>query len=74
MPKFLFADNADDVDSSLYLVHTQPPRFIAALQGDEEEPQLKMHWLDTAPPDLYAPDVRRLMLEASAYVRRALDE
>lgn len=77
LPKFLAADDADTDCSDFFLVHTQAPRFIARLTfngtGENAEQVLEPHWIDQ-PDTLSDADLRALMTQASAYVRRALDE
>lgn len=77
LPVFLLAENADDEKSPLYVIHTRAPRFIAELRtegtGERAEQVLDVTWQDAA-PDLKSPAIHLLMRQASAYLRRALDE
>lgn len=73
LPKFLLADDADDEHSPTWLVHTQPPRFIARVGEHNGEQILEPRWQDS-PENFSDATLRELMQQASAYLRRALDE
>lgn len=46
LPKFLIADNSQEVPEKIFVVHTEVPRFI--IEGDIEdiESDMLVHWID----------------------------
>lgn len=49
LPKFLIADNSQEVPEKIFVVHTEIPRFI--IEGDIEdiESDMLVHWIDEEP-------------------------
>jgi len=62
LPKFLLADNTDH-PSSIFIIHTEFPRFIINLENDEVE------WLE----DFTKEDERELSEEAERLIAQAND-
>ncbi|MCW5515930.1 hypothetical protein [Muriicola sp. Z0-33] len=66
LPKFLLADNTDH-PSSIFIVHTEYPRFIINLENDEVE------WLEDFTKEdekELSQEAERLILEASNFYDR----
>ena len=62
LPKFLLADNTDH-PSSIFVVHTEYPRFIINLENDEVE------WLE----DFTREDEKELSDEAERLIAQATE-
>lgn len=60
LPKFILGDNTDHPDS-IYVIHTEYPRFIINLENDEVE------WLE----DFDKEDEKELSSEAEALINQA---
>ncbi len=67
LPHFLIADNTDQPDS-LYIVHTQYPRFVWDIQNDDLE------WFDEleGEEDELVNEVANLMETAEAFYEREM--
>lgn len=74
IPRFILGHDADNEKSETFLLHTQKPRFLASpgIQGDEAVLEI-LQWIDPV-ADFSDPGIRQLMHDASAYLRRAVDE
>ncbi|QLE00057.1 hypothetical protein HX109_00230 [Galbibacter sp. BG1] len=62
LPKFLLGDNTDYPDS-IFIIHTDYPRFIINLENDEVE------WLEDFSPE----DEKELASEAENLIQQAND-
>lgn len=62
LPKFLLADNTDH-PSSIFIVHTEYPRFIINLENDEVD------WME----DFTKEDEKELSDEAERLIAQAMD-
>lgn len=49
LPKFLLADNSQEAPDSLYVVHTEAPRFILEGDMDDFSTNQVIHWIDEPP-------------------------
>jgi hypothetical protein len=66
LPKFLLADNSD-LPETMFIVHTEFPRFVLNLETDEVE------WLEEFSPedqDELETETARLIEEATAFYDR----
>ncbi len=69
LPKFLLGDNTD-FPESIFIVHTEFPRFVINLENDEVE------WFDQLeeePGVDLEKEVAQLILEAEAFYQREVD-
>jgi hypothetical protein len=48
LPKFLLADNSQEMLGKLYVVHNEAPRFILEGSDDDFSEDQVMHWIDDA--------------------------
>jgi hypothetical protein len=51
LPKFLLADNSQEAPDTIYVVHTETPRFIVESDIDDFYSNQIMHWIDGEPGD-----------------------
>jgi hypothetical protein len=70
VPKFLLADDMEM--SRVFVVHTEPPRFIAEVLVRSDDTLLDPHWFDDAPID--GPGLRELMSQATQFYQRCLEQ
>lgn len=76
LPQFLLAHDEDDEQSETFLIHTQEPRFIARVdpETDSLEPVITVLWWENDGAMARREELVPLMKQASAYIRRALDD
>lgn len=51
LPRFLLADNSLETPDSIFVVHTETPRFIIEADIDDFESNQVIHWIDDEPGD-----------------------
>jgi hypothetical protein len=51
LPKFLLADNSQEAPDTIYVVHTETPRFIVESDIDDFYANQEVHWIDGEPGD-----------------------
>lgn len=51
LPKFLLADNSLETPDTIFVVHTQIPRFIVEADIDDFWNNQVVHWIDDEPGD-----------------------
>ena len=69
IPKFLVGDNTDH-DDSVYIIHTEYPRFVIDLENDDIE------WFDNIESENdtdAAAEVQTLMQQAEEFYQREVD-
>lgn len=71
LPKYLIADNSQELPDSIFVVCTQHPRFIVESDVDDFHSNRMIHWIDQEPDDLSLVD--DLMDEAEAFLNSELD-
>ena len=49
LPKFLLADNSQEYPDTIYVVHTEEPKFIVESDIEDFWSNQKVHWLSEAP-------------------------
>jgi hypothetical protein len=49
LPKFLLADNSQVLPDTIFVVHTEQPRFIVECDAEGFNVDQKIHWLDDVP-------------------------
>lgn len=60
LPKFLLADNSQESPDTIYVIHTQEPKFIVESDIEDFWSNQKVHWLST-PPE--SKDIQLSLLE-----------
>jgi hypothetical protein len=51
LPKFLLADNSLETPETIFVVHTEIPRFIVESDIDDFWSNQAIHWIDDEPGD-----------------------
>lgn len=51
LPKFLLADNSQETPETIFVVHTETPRFIVESDIDDFWSNQVIHWIDGEPGD-----------------------
>lgn len=51
LPKFLLADNSQETPDTIFVVHTETPRFIVESDIDDFWSNQDVHWIDGEPGD-----------------------
>ncbi len=51
LPKFLLADNSLEAPDTIFVVHTETPRFIIEADIDDFWSNQEIHWTDGEPGD-----------------------
>ena len=70
LPKFLIAD---DIETDCnFIVHTQPPRFIAVCMTHGEHTVLDPHWIDPV-DNIHTDEVKAVMKLAGEFYKRAMN-
>ena len=49
LPKFLLADNSQECPDTIFVVHTEEPKFIVESDIEDFYSNQKVHWLSEAP-------------------------
>ena len=49
LPKFLLADNSQELPDTIFVVHTQAPKCIIESDVDDFYTNQSIHWIDDAP-------------------------
>lgn len=57
LPKFLIADNSQEMPERIFVVHTEVPRFILEGDIDDIETNMLAHWIDEEPAASFIDDL-----------------
>ena len=49
LPKFLLADNSQECPDTIFVVHTEEPKFIVESDIEDFNSNQKVHWLSEVP-------------------------
>jgi Zn-finger protein len=60
LPRFLLADNSQESPDTIYVVHTEEPKFIVESDIEDFWSNQEIHWLSEAPE---SPELIRSLLE-----------
>ena len=71
LPKFLLADNSQDMPEMLYVVHNESPRFIVGSDIEDFSVNQEIHWIDQEPADKDL--IAKLLEEAEAFLEAELE-
>jgi len=71
LPKFLLADNSQELPDTIFIVHTQQPKFI--VEGDVEDLNVNqtIHWIDDVPSQQDI--IEDLLDQAEEFLNHELD-
>jgi len=71
LPKFLLADNSQEMPDMLYVVHNETPRFIVGSDIEDFSVNQQIYWIDEAPSDKAV--ITQLLEEAEEFLEAELD-
>jgi hypothetical protein len=71
LPKFLLADNSLETPDTIFVVHTEGPRFIVEADIDDFWSNQEIHWIDGEPGDEDL--IAQLIEEAEDFLEREFD-
>jgi hypothetical protein len=71
LPKFLLADNSQEMPEMLYVVHNESPRFIVGSDVEDFSVNQTIYWIDDEPTDKLL--IKELLAEAEEFIEAELD-
>ncbi len=71
LPKFLLADNSQELPETIFVIHTQTPRFIVESDIEDFYSNRQVHWIDTKPSDKLL--IEDLLEEAEDFMEREFE-
>ena len=71
LPKFLLADNSQEMPDSIYVVHNEFPRFIVESDIEDFSSNQEIHWIDEEPDDESL--ITELLAEAEEFLETELE-
>jgi len=71
LPKFLLADNSQEMPDMLYVVHNETPRFIVGSDIEDFSVNQKIYWIDEECTDKEL--VAQLLEEAEEFLEAELE-
>jgi len=71
IPKFLLADNSQELPDTIFIVHTEEPRFILECDIEDFNENQMIHWIDSKPND--EEEIEDLVEEAEVFLENELE-
>ncbi len=71
LPKFLLADNSQEMPDMLYVVHNENPRFIVGSDIEDFSVNQTIYWIDEKPNDKDL--IAQLLEEAEDFLEAELE-
>jgi len=71
IPKFLLADNSQELPDTIFIVHTEEPRFILECDIEDFNENQMIHWIDPKPND--EEEIEDLVEEAEVFLENELE-
>jgi hypothetical protein len=71
LPKFLLADNSQEMPDFIYVVHNEYPRFIVESDIEDFSVNQKINWIDDEPDDKGL--ISQLLSEAEEFLEDELE-
>ena len=71
LPKFLLADNSQEMPDFIYVVHNEFPRFIVGSDIEDFSLNQEIHWIDDEPNDKAL--ITELLTEAEEFLETELE-
>ena len=71
LPRFLLADNSLETPDTIFVVHTENPRFIVEADIDDFWSNQEIHWIDGEPGDEEL--IAQLIEEAEDFLEREFE-
>jgi hypothetical protein len=66
LPKFLLADNSQETPDTIFVVHTEEPKFIVESDIEDFWSNQEIHWLSEIPDS--EEEINQLLKEAEEYL------
>jgi hypothetical protein len=66
LPQFLLADNSQETPDTIFVVHTEEPKFIVESDIEDFWSNQQIHWLSEAPDS--DETIKQLLEEAEEYL------
>ncbi|MFA8437111.1 MAG: hypothetical protein ACEPOZ_21600 [Marinifilaceae bacterium] len=71
LPKFLLADNSQELPDTIFIVHTQNPRCIIECDVEDFNSNQEIHWIDPTPSE--SVEIEDLLDDAEVFYNDELD-
>jgi hypothetical protein len=71
LPKFLLADNSQEMPDMLYVVHNETPRFIVGSDIEDFSVNQTIYWIDEKPKDKAL--IAQLLEDAEEFLEAELE-
>ena len=71
LPKFLLADNSQEMPDYIFVVHNENPRFIVGSDIEDFSLNQEIHWIDDEPNDQEL--IAQLLGEAEVFLEAELE-
>jgi len=71
LPKFLIADNSQELPNTIFVVHTESPRFIVESDIEDFSKDQFIHWVDDRPESNII--IEQLLEEAEDFLEAEFD-
>jgi hypothetical protein len=71
LPKFLLADNSQELPDTIFVVHNEFPRFIVESDVDDFASNQIIHWIDDQPTNEAL--IEQLLAEAEDFMEEEFD-
>ena len=71
LPKFLLADNSQEMPDYIFVVHNENPRFIVGSDIEDFSLNQEIHWIDDEPNDQDL--IAQLLGEAEVFLEAELE-
>ena len=71
LPRFLIADNSQELPDVIFVIHTEEPRFIVESDIEDFSSNQTVHWIDKEPLDYSI--VEDLLEEAESFLGEELE-
>lgn len=71
LPKFLLADNSQELANTIFVVHTESPRFIVESDIEDFSKDQFIHWIDEKPLNDIL--IEQLLEEAEDFLEAEFD-
>ena len=71
LPKFLLADNSQEMPDFIFVVHNEFPRFIVESDIEDFSLNQEIHWIDDEPDDKDL--ITQLLAEAEEFLEDELE-
>ena len=71
LPKFLIADNSQEMPNTIFVVHTESPRFIVESDLEDFHKDQVIHWIDDQPVNESM--IEQLLEEAEDFLESEFD-